>query len=281
MKRISRQALVPVLLFLLIVACSVVAGGWERWEVANDLEGKQEDSETVIRFKARIANEDNSLEARFNLAYIYYQQNKFDEAIKELREAQEKGPLNIELEKKVLFNLGNSLFRLSEGEKDLENSVDILKQSLDAYRNILEIEKSEDQFGLRNKTPDEDLIFNFTLARTRLKILLDELRKEAEQQQAQKTIYQLVQEIKRDEERVVEMTAKLEKNPQLQGASNLRKEILKIRSQLAEKVGTLKKKIKELALKQNKPSQPATQGGPNVQQHSPAMPLNQVIPGTI
>ena len=58
MTKISKQVLVPVLLFFLIVGIAVVAGGWERWEVANDLQGNQEGSEIVTRFKTKIENEE-------------------------------------------------------------------------------------------------------------------------------------------------------------------------------------------------------------------------------
>jgi len=277
MNKLSRQIIISGLSLSFIIVGSIVYAGWERWSVSNFLQGNEEPSKVAQRFETKIKNEEYPQESLYNLAYIHYKQNKFEDAIKGLRNAQGKGTLGNEFEKKLLFNLGNSLFRRSEAEEDLKKAIQNMKQSLDAYRNVLEIEKSEEQFGKRNIVSDKDLVYNFTLARKRLKILLDELKKKTQQEQAQKTIYQLIQEIKEDEEKINMMTNKLITAPYSQDASKIGKEILAIRTQLPEKVEILKKKV-EMLQENSTNNKPGT-APPN--HFSPSTPPRQPHSNTI
>ncbi len=100
------------------------------------------------------------------------------------------GTRDIDLEAGAKYNLGNVAYASAlEKMSDLQEAVELLKQSIGHYRDALEIAPS-----------DEDARANIELAQLLIKDLLDKLKKEQEQQQQENQDQQENQEQQQDQQ---------------------------------------------------------------------------------
>ncbi|OQY39369.1 MAG: hypothetical protein B6229_03825 [Spirochaetaceae bacterium 4572_7] len=105
-------------------------------------------------------------ETLYNLGSALYKNGQFEEASEQFDLSLKKA--SGDLQKQILYNLGNSYYRLSESAKDLNDKIDILKKSLNGYNGAIEI---------GNKDPQVQKNYDF------VKKILDELEKQKKDQQ--------------------------------------------------------------------------------------------------
>src|SRR5437899_11208225 len=100
--------------FLLLVLLASTPAA-EHFRHAGALAGAQKWAEAEQEYLAGLALAPDSFDAQNNLGVIYFQQGKYDRAAAAFSEAVKLRPSNAEFS----FNLGSTLFRLSQTEKAL------------------------------------------------------------------------------------------------------------------------------------------------------------------
>jgi len=146
-------------------------------------EGKYEEAAEAFRRARELAQREGELPPAFdyNLGTAYARQGEFDRAVETLREAAslpepEKTP---SVRERAWYNLGVSSARKAEalrqqGEGQLDAEYETLKQALDAFRQSLILDPSE-----------ESARHNYALTQQRLKELESQMQQQQEQQQQQ------------------------------------------------------------------------------------------------
>ncbi|MGL1892116.1 MAG: VWA domain-containing protein [Spirochaetaceae bacterium] len=80
-------------------------------------------------------------ETLYNLGTAYYIKNDFVSAVTQYQDGLEKA--NADLQSRILFNLGNSLYRVSEQTEEMSEKIDLLKASLESYKGSLALKNRD------------------------------------------------------------------------------------------------------------------------------------------
>ncbi len=234
--------LVAILSFILLVG-AIWLGGNGRWELQGMSISADISEEELDNLGNALKNHTDYLSSKYNLAVIYYKQQKYEEAKEQLIEVLNSSKADKKTTRKILFNLGNTFYRLSEQSDNISASLDLLSQSLSYFRAVIEDEKQEAKYSDGNLDQDEDAQYNYVLVRKKLKILQDELRKQQEEKQSQKQLYQLLTELRSREEDIAKQLELMQKDPLSSRTIEKRLELLKAHQENMAQLQIIKDKI--------------------------------------
>ncbi len=195
-KMINVVILLSILVILLI---AFWYGGRKKWELVGVTRERTTSSSLSVAYEEKLKENPDDPALKYNLAYFYYRQSRFDEAEKLLLEILSSSRTDVELIKKVSYNLGNSLFRLSEKTEDRLQSIDLLKRSLDQYRAVIEYDKERQQSASLPLKTDQDSKHNYAVVKNRIKILVDQQEQQKETEQRKKEVFVLLKELLAEE----------------------------------------------------------------------------------
>jgi len=230
---------------VVLIGLSIWWGGRDRWAVSGLSGDLSDNGSTVTILESQLKAEPESVSIKYNLAYLYYKTNRYEEARDLLKEIIEAGENSSYFSKKVFYNMGNSLFRLAEKEEDLESAIKLLGESLRFYKIVIEIEKQERAYSARDIKTDEDTTINYAIVRKRIKILADKLEQRKKDTERQKSIYNLVKELIVQEEKIQKRLAELQKKQDDKKSVQERNQLLKLRSENRKKLQMIKEQIQE------------------------------------
>ncbi|MFH0991974.1 MAG: VWA domain-containing protein [bacterium] len=147
-----------------------------------------------ISYKKALEKQTDSKEATFNLGNAYYKQQRFDESLRSYNQTiastKDAGE-----QSKAMYNLGNSLFKSNK-----------VQESLEAYKHALRLNPS-----------DEDALYNYLLARERLK-QEQQQKKDNKDNKDQKNQQQQQQNQKQNDQQKKQDQQKQQQNNQQQQA---------------------------------------------------------------
>ena len=162
-------------LVLLAAAGARADSAREMLAEGNKLFAEAEYTEAINKYNEVLLENPRALEPKFNKANSYYRLDDLGEAIDLFQEvaAESKG---MALVGKAKYNLGNCFFQRGSKQRDsdLQKAVEDMKTSIAHWRQVLEIEPE-----------NEKAARNIEVARLTIKDLLDQLKKQQENQQQQ------------------------------------------------------------------------------------------------
>ncbi len=199
---------------------------------------------------------------KYNLGVMYYNEAKYEEARKAFEEVLNSNRADELTTRKILYNLGNTYYRLSEKSEETEASLDLLAKSLVFFRSVIEREQNSEKYSDRISNRDKDASFNYVLVRSKLKILQDKLRKQKQDQQSQQQLYELLVELKEREELIASQLEQMEIDPSSKESTSKRVEILKARQENLERMRVIKEKIQRMLAAQKNAQQPGNSSLP-------------------
>jgi Ca-activated chloride channel family protein len=172
MKKILFIAL-PVL-FLSLLPMSGTAISADNVKEGNKLYKEKQYDKAIEEYSKAKEEETAPDIVSFNTGTALYRQEKYEEAINAFTNAlitEDK-----RLEAKGNYNIANSKFRLGSQEinKDISEAIHIYKQSLNHYKRAIELDEAND-----------DARYNHELVEKRMKVLLDKLKNQQEQEKEQ------------------------------------------------------------------------------------------------
>ncbi|MBN2131198.1 MAG: tetratricopeptide repeat protein [Sedimentisphaerales bacterium] len=141
----------------------------------NKLFAEAEYTEAINKYNEVLLESPKALEPKFNKANSYYRLDDLGEAIDLYQEVAAESK-DMSLVAKAKYNLGNCFFQRGSKQRDsdLKKAVEDMKTSIAHWRQVLEID-SENEKAARN----------IEVARLTIKDLLDQLKKQQENQQQQ------------------------------------------------------------------------------------------------
>ena len=97
------------------------------------LYNEQKFSDAEVNFKKGVENAPENFEAKFNLGDAYYQQQRYDEAMKSYQSAMVDAKNDVD-KSKIYYNVGNSLLKSQK-----------LKESIGAYKEALKLNPNDQE----------------------------------------------------------------------------------------------------------------------------------------
>ncbi len=255
-------------LILIAVGFSVWTGGKERWDLSGISINPEGNAEMISKLENKLEKEPDSITAKYNLAFFYYQAGKFKEAEELLSEVINSDKTKTEFSKSSFFNLGNTLYRQAEQEKDLTKALELLKGSLLYYRGMIDREKQEQRYADVESKPDPDVLYNYALVRTKIKILQDQLNQQQKEQEKQTSIYDMLKEVIAVENQIKEQLAVLSKTEKNDRSNEIRSGLLQKRQENFQQLKAIKEKI-SLTFEQQQKGKQMPSGSPP-QNHNPS-----------
>ncbi len=231
-------------------------GGSSRWEISGIDPDSSGDASILKEFEEKIKEESDLVVIKYNLAYFYYQQQKYAEARDVLKELLHSKESDNHLIKKTLYNLGNNLFRLAENEKDLSKALTLLGESLEYYRTVIEKEKQEKKYSMKEIEGDDDAHFNYAVVRRRIKILADKLAQQEQKEAQQKKLYQLLKELAENEENIQQQLISMKNDPYSKETLDRRNDLLEQRQENLKKLNVIRERIMEMVNPSKGPAVP-------------------------
>ncbi len=256
----KKRTLVVVGIIFIALTISVWIGGRKKWEmltIGPETVGSASVS-TAYEEELKRSPEDSVL--KYNLAFLYYRQNRFKDAEELLTKALDAPDTDKDVVQKRLYNLGNVLFRQSEKETTAEGALSLLKRSLRQYRSVLEGDYEREFYTAQAPESDDDARFNYALVKQRIKILADQIEKQRKDQQRKKELFVLLRELL---EREMQIKSQLESMPTMENEDQrreMRNLLLKKQTETLERLNTVKEKIRDDML----PGKPRTTAAPTV-----------------
>ena len=238
---------------LLLLAGAIWMAGKERWQIQQIATEKNLTTEEIPKIEEILQAQNDEVVSQFNLGALNLQQQKFKEAKEILSELLNANQADEKIVKKLLFNLGNASFRLSEQEQDLSKALILLKESLTYYRAIIEKEKQDAKYSSTPFSKDEDAHYNYVLTRQRIKVLQDKLAQQQKEQANNKELYQLLKELRAKEAVISEQLKKMESDPFSEASLKIREELLRQHGEHLKQLAVIKEKMKQLLTPQQAP----------------------------
>ena len=174
----------------------------------------------------------------FNKGAVLYRQEDYEAAKEAFKEAAVKTK-DLGLEARSNYNLGNCAFRQAERQRDsdLKKSIEALEESVQHYQRALELD------------PDyTDAARNIEVARLTMKTILDEIKKQQEQQQKMQEIKKTLQELIQEQQALRDHTEEAAQ----QGEDG--KAIADPQGSLRDRTGALAQEMASLSPDPNTPS---------------------------
>jgi tetratricopeptide (TPR) repeat protein len=250
--KINAVVLLSALIILLI---AFWYGGHKKWALTGIKPETEASSSLSVAYEEKLKENPDDPTLKYNLAFFYYRQNRFDEAEKLLSEILGSFRVDAELIKKVSYNLGNSLFRLSEKVDDSAQAIKLLKRSLDQYRAVIEVDKKRQRYASRDVEIDPDAKHNYAVVKNRIKILADQQAQQEEAQQKKKEVFVLLKELLAEEKQIKAQLQSLQSTQPSSQNSGQRDFLLKKRTQHLELLKVIKERVKQMI---DSPKQPSS-----------------------
>ncbi|MCP4298367.1 MAG: hypothetical protein GY786_22500 [Proteobacteria bacterium] len=216
-----------IILSTAVLALSIWYGGRERWQSAGP-----ETSDSPV--------------SKYNLANKYHKQSKYGEAKSLLLEAINSPDVDEETLDKSLFNLGNNLFQVAVAQKDPHTALQNLEESQTYYRDLIDRFKLAQSRGETTDPMDPDLIHNATLVHQQIKVLKDQIKKQEQAGEGEKSIYGILKELVSRELQLQEQVKELEKGEDFLKRNLQRDQLLSEREKNREAIALLRNKIAQL-----------------------------------
>ncbi|MBI5666153.1 MAG: tetratricopeptide repeat protein [Nitrospirae bacterium] len=141
----------------------------------NKLYKQEKYSEAADRYNQALKQSPDSDIAHFNLGDALYKKGRYKEAIDAFTKALSTDKRD--LEAKAIYNLANSKYKLGSqvANSDLNSAIDMYRAALDDYKRAIEL-----------KAEDKDAKYNHDLVEKKLKVLLDRLKDQQQDQDKNK-----------------------------------------------------------------------------------------------
>lgn len=239
-----------ILIIILLVSAfgiSIVWGAREIWKMPGLMTDQELSGDALREIEKTLKDGGESSHAEFNLAVVYYRQQDYEKASAKFLELLDSGNNDSEMNSTLHYNLGNSFYRMAElvQESDLGNAVELLTRSLGHYRIIIDEEKQKEKYSGTPVKRDEDALFNYTLARKKLKIFRDKLARQQQEQAGKKQLYQMLVELRENEKRIAEQLEKLKMAPLSKESLELRKKLMQQQEENLDQLKLIKDKMVE------------------------------------
>jgi len=132
-------------------------------------------TEAINKYNEALVEQPAAIEPKFNKANSYYRLDDLGEALDLYQEVAAESK-DMALVSKAKYNLGNCFFQrgAKQRDSDLQKALEDMKTSITSWRGVLEIDP-ENQKAARN----------IEVARLTIKDILDQMKKQQEQQQGQ------------------------------------------------------------------------------------------------
>ncbi|NQU64998.1 MAG: tetratricopeptide repeat protein [SAR324 cluster bacterium] len=250
---------IAVTILTIILAVWLIAfwyGGHKKWDLMGIGFQTGDSSSQATAYEERLKESPDDPALMFNLAYFYYRQSRFGEAEKLLLEILRSSHLDTELIQKASYNLGNSLFRLSENIESSQQAIELLKRSLDRYRSAIEIEREQQRYVSLSVEGEQDARFNYAIVKKRIKILSDQLEKK--NLLGEKEVFALLKELLEEENQIKTQLRLLQSEKLSNQSRDQRNSLLKKRAQNLERLQVVKKRVRQVMQSQLPSSTPPT-----------------------
>jgi len=147
----------------------------EALQQGNRLFGDSKYTEAVNKYNEALVQQPQALEPKFNKANGYYRMDDLGEAM-DLYQEVAAGSKDMALVARAKYNLGNCLFQrgAKQRDSDLQKAVDDMKTSITYWRQVLDIDPKNERAAR-----------NIEVARLTIKDILDQIKKQQEQQKQQ------------------------------------------------------------------------------------------------
>jgi tetratricopeptide (TPR) repeat protein len=228
---------------LVILGFSIWWGGQGIWQLLTLTSEQNLSQDRLLALEQQLKQDSDSAFAKYNLAVVSYRLHNYEEAKKILTDLISNDRFEPKLYQNLHYNLGNTLFRLAEQEKDLSKAIELFKQSLLNYRTAIESEIQESKSSNIPVNRDGDTQFNYVLVRTKLKQLNDEMQKRSKEQEKSKQLYQLLTELRDNEREIARQLDHMNSNPQSKESVDKRDELLKRRADNFQRLLIIKEKL--------------------------------------
>jgi Ca-activated chloride channel homolog len=141
----------------------------------NGLYAESKYSEAINKYNDALVEQPQAVEPKFNKANSYYRMDDLGEALDLYQEVAAKSK-DMKLVAKAKYNLGNSFFQrgAKQRDSDLQKAVDDMKTSITYWRQVLDLDPK-----------NEKAARNIEVARMTIKDILDQIKKQQENQQNQ------------------------------------------------------------------------------------------------
>ncbi len=147
-------------------------------------------TEAINEYNEALVEQPGVIEPKFNKANSYYRLDDLGEAIDLYREVAAESK-DMTLVSKAKYNLGNCFFQrgAKQRDSDLQKALDDMKTSITSWRAVLEIDPENPKAAR-----------NIEVARLTIKDILDQMKKQQEQQQQQNQQDQKDEQQKQDQD---------------------------------------------------------------------------------
>jgi Ca-activated chloride channel family protein len=168
-------ALAMTLLVLTLGAVARADSAREVLQQGNRLFGDSKYTDAINKYNEALVEQPQALEPKFNKGNGYYRMDDLGEAM-DLYQEVAAGSKDMALVARAKYNLGNCLFQRGSKQRDsdLQKAVDDMKTSITYWRQVLDIDPK-----------NEKAARNIEVARLTIKDILDQLKKQQEQQKQQ------------------------------------------------------------------------------------------------
>jgi len=188
----KRHRLISIALLAVAVVSSAQAdstGPMVRQGNALYAEGQY--TEAINKYNEALVEQPSAIEPKFNKANSYYRLDDLGEAIDLYQEVAAESK-DMTLVGKAKYNLGNCFFQrgAKQRDSDLQKALDDMKTSITSWRGVLEIDPE-----------NEKAARNIEVARLTIKDILDQMKKQQEQQKQQNSQDQKDQQQKQDQQK--------------------------------------------------------------------------------
>lgn len=175
---VCRDATSCVSVALVILALVTVVRADSAREVlqqGNRLYGEGQYTDAVNKYNEVLVEQPQALEPKFNKADGYYRMDDLGQAM-DLYQEVAAGSKNMSLVARAKYNLGNCYFQRGSKQRDsdLQKALEDMKTSITWWRQVLDLDPT-----------NEKAARNIEVARLTIKDIMDQLKKQQEQQKQQ------------------------------------------------------------------------------------------------
>jgi hypothetical protein len=161
-----------LILLVVLVSGARADSARETLRQGNGLYGEGKYAEAINKYNDALVEQPQVVEPKFNKANSYFRMDDLGEAVDLFQEVAGKSK-DMKLVAKAKYNLGNCLFQrgVKQRDSDLQKAVDDMKTSITYWRQVLELDPK-----------NEKAARNIEVARLTIKDILDQIKKQQDQQ---------------------------------------------------------------------------------------------------
>jgi len=165
-------SIITISFFLLVLPSSVLAASAAKdVKEGNKLYQQEKYDKAAEKYSQAKEESPDSEIIHFNLGAALYKKGQYKEAVEATTKALSTE--DRELEAKAVYNLANSTYKLGSqlAASDLNSAIGMYREALDYYKRAIELDGS-----------DKEAKYNHELVERKLKVLLDQLKNQQQQQ---------------------------------------------------------------------------------------------------